>query len=140
MINGVILQKLQSLEQALSELRSLGELNVNTLEGDWRTCRAVERNLQILVEVVIDICQRLIALTGQSPATSGRDAIERSIRTGILSDAPAYRQMAQFRNFIVHRYEQIDAAILVNMVNRQLADFDRFRDEILHHVSQNNSA
>jgi hypothetical protein len=43
MINGVILQKLQSLEQVLSELRSLGQVSVADLNTDWRTHRAVER-------------------------------------------------------------------------------------------------
>lgn len=41
---------------------------------------------------------------------------------------------------IVHRYEQIDTAILVNMVNRHLGDFDRFRDEILRYVRQDNDS
>lgn len=140
MINGVILQKLQSLEQVLAELRTLGQVSVADLQADWRTHRAVERNLQLLVEVVIDVCQRIISLSGQTPATTGREAIERCIRSGILSDTAAYHQMAQFRNFIVHRYEQIDTAILVNMVNRHLGDFDRFRDEILRYVCQDNDS
>lgn len=136
MINGVILQKLQSLEQALAELRSLGPVSTADLATDWRTHRAVERNLQLLVEVVMDICQRIISLSGQSPAATGRQAIERCMQLGVLSDAAAYRQMAQFRNFIVHRYEQIDTTILVDMLNRHLVDFDRFRDEILVYVRQ----
>lgn len=42
--------------------------------------------------------------------------------------------MVRFRNFIVHRYERIDLAILVGMVNRYLSNFDRFREEILNYV------
>jgi len=42
--------------------------------------------------------------------------------------------MIRFRNFIVHRYERVDVEILANMVNRYLADFERFRDEILAYV------
>lgn len=38
------------------------------------------------------------------------------------------------RNFIVHRYERVDVEILVDMVNRHLSDFERFRDEILSYV------
>jgi uncharacterized protein YutE (UPF0331/DUF86 family) len=40
------------------------------------------------------------------------------------------------RNFIVHRYETIDANVLSTVVNRHLPDFDRFRDEILAYVAQ----
>jgi uncharacterized protein YutE (UPF0331/DUF86 family) len=137
MINGVIAAKLQTMDEVLSELRSLGTVGVEQLNQDWRTQRAVERNLQVLVEVAIDVCQRLIALLGQSPATTGTDAIERCIQQGILSDAPAYRQMVRFRNFIVHRYDRIDAAVLVDVVNDQLSVFEQFRNEVLAYVQAN---
>lgn len=42
--------------------------------------------------------------------------------------------MIQFRNFIVHRYEQVDIEILVEIVNRRLSDFERFRNEVLAYV------
>jgi uncharacterized protein YutE (UPF0331/DUF86 family) len=129
MINGVIFQKLQSLDEILTELRSLGTVRIVELEGDWRTRRAVERDLQVLVEIVIDICQRLIALAGQTPAPTSGDAVERCIQLGALSNYDAYRKMVQFRNFVVHRYERVDVTILVDMVNHRLADFERFRAE-----------
>ncbi|MFQ5421788.1 MAG: DUF86 domain-containing protein [Anaerolineae bacterium] len=136
MINGVVLQKLQTLEQTLLELRSLGTVSVAQLEKDWRTWRAIERNLQVLVEIVIDVCQRLLSLTGQSPATTGRDAVARCIQLGVLSDDASYGKMVQFRNFIAHRYERVDVTILVDMVNRRLPDFDRFRDEVLAYTRE----
>ncbi len=130
MINGVIFQKLQSLDEILTELRSLGTVRIAELEGDWRTRRAIERDLQVMVEIVIDVCQRLIALAGQTPAPTSGDAVERCIQLGALSDYDAYRKMVQFRNFVVHRYERVDVAILVDMVNHRLADFERFRAEV----------
>jgi len=131
MLNGVILQKLQSLDETILELQSLGSVSARELLQDWRTRRAVERDLQVLVEVVIDICQRVIALSGQTPATTGGDAVERCIAMGVISDCDSYRQMVRFRNFIVHRYERVDVEILVEMVNRHLEDFVQFRREIL---------
>jgi uncharacterized protein YutE (UPF0331/DUF86 family) len=130
-INGVILRKPETLDTTLSDVRSLGEVSVEQLEGDWRTRRAVERSLQIMVEVVLDVCQRIISLAGQSPATTGIEGVQRCIQLGALSDFRPYRQIIQFRNFIVHRYERVDTVILVDMVNRRLPDFERFRDEIL---------
>jgi uncharacterized protein YutE (UPF0331/DUF86 family) len=130
MINGVIFQKLQSLDEILTELRSLGTVRIADLEGDWRTRRAIERDLQVMVEIVIDICQRLIALAGQTPAPTSGDAVERCIQLGALSNYDAYRKMVQFRNFVVHRYERVDVAILVDMVNHRLSDFERFRAEV----------
>jgi len=139
MINGIILQKLQTLEEILLELRSLGRISTEQLQNDWRTWRAVERDLQILVEVVIDVCQRLISLAEQTPSTTGTGAIERCVQLGALSNSEPYRKMVQFRNFIVHRYERVDIAILVEIVNRRLGDFDQFRNEIIAYV-QHSSA
>ena len=106
------------------------------MENDWRTQRAIERNLQVLVEVVIDICQRLIVLENQTPAATSADAIDRCIQLGAFPPHDFYRKMAQFRNFIIQRYEKVDTAILVDMVNRRLSDFDRFRSEILDYVNK----
>lgn len=44
--------------------------------------------------------------------------------------------MVQFRYFVVYRDEYIDNAVLVDMVNRQLMDFDRFRNEILAYTNK----
>ena len=133
-INGVILQKLGVLDQVLGELRSLGAITTHQLESDWRTRRAVERDLQILVEIVVDVCQRILSLAGQTPAATGADAIEACTRLGALSSPDPYRKMIQFRNFVVHRYDRVDPAILVEIVNRRLCDFEQFRDEVLAHV------
>ena len=132
MINGVILQKLQALDETLIELGSLGTVTSKTLDEDWRTRRAVERELQILVEIVIDVCQRIISLAGQTPAASASEAVERCVQLGVLSNDEAYRKMVQFRNFVVHRYEDIDVSILADIVSNRLEDFRHFRDEVLH--------
>ncbi|MCA9972127.1 MAG: DUF86 domain-containing protein [Anaerolineales bacterium] len=137
MINGVIANKLQTLDEVLVELRSLGMVDAKQLKSDWRIQRAIERDLQILVKVVIDVCQRLLALTEQSPAATGGDAIARCMQLGILSDSEAYRQMVRFRNFIVHRYDRIDPLILVDVFNKRLSDFEQFRDEVLAYVKNN---
>lgn len=137
MRNGVIAQKLQTIDEVLNELRSLGQVDADTLKRDWRVQRAVERDLQVLVEIVIDVCQRLIALAGQSPSATGSGAVERCIQLGALSNREAYRQMVRFRNFIVHRYDHVDAAVLVDVVNNRLGDFEQFRDEVLAYVQTN---
>jgi uncharacterized protein YutE (UPF0331/DUF86 family) len=60
-----------------------------------------------------------------------------SVQLGVLSDNDAYRDMVRFRNFIVHRYENIDVEILAFVLNRRLFDFEQFRDEVLAYVRKN---
>lgn len=131
MRNGVILNKLQVLDEVLGELSSLVGITTKVLRNDWKTRRAVERDLQVLVEIVVDVCQRIIALDNETPATTSGEAVERCIKKGIISDRDAYRKMVQFRNFVVHRYENVDVEILADVVNNRLSDFDAFRSEIL---------
>jgi len=132
-VNGIILKKFEIMEEVLAELRSLGQVTAVDLQRDWRTKKAIERNLQILVEIVIDVCQRIIALSKQTPASSGKAAIERCVKLGVLSSEDTYAKMVQFRNVVVHRYENIDPVILADIVRLRLGDFEQFRDEVLQH-------
>ncbi len=134
MINGVVLRKLEALDKVISELASLGKVSVEQLQRDWVMRRAVERDLQVMVEIVINICQRLISAANLPPASTGSEAIKRCVALGALSSEEPYRRMVQFRNFIVHCYEQVNVEILVSLVNRRLDDFRRFRMEILRHA------
>ena len=134
MINGVVLRKLESLDETLRELESLGQVSVDMLADDWRTRRAIERDLQVLVEIALDICQRLISLANEVPVSSGSAAVRKCVELGVLSGADPFRKMVQFRNFIVHRYEQVDIGILVGMVNVNLKDFKQFKTEVLNYV------
>ena len=139
-VNGVFIGKLQHLDEILAKLRSLGPLNRTQLDTDWRTKMAVERAIQVLVEIIIDVSQRVIAEDGQTPAGSGREAIERCVQMGVLSSIEPYQRMIQFRNFVVHLYEQVETMFLVDIVNKRLADFESFRDEVLAYAEQSNTA
>ena len=135
MINGIIYGKLQTLDKTLVELRSLGHVTREQLRQDWRTRKAIERNLQILTEIVIDVCQRILTLADQTPATTSAEAVQRCVELKALSSMEPYRKMVQFRNFIVHRYEHIDVEILVDIMNNRLTDFEVFRKEICHYAA-----
>lgn len=133
-VNGVISGKLKNLDTVLSRLRSLGAVNEQQLE-DWVLHSAIERNLQVAVEIVIDICHRLNSLSGRSPAASARDAVEGCVKLGVLSSTDTLSHMIGFRNLVVHRYEYVETRILIDIVNNHLDDFDDFRAKVLDYVS-----
>ncbi len=136
MINGVVLRKLESLYEVLRELESLGPVTIDILADDWLTWRAIERDLQVLVEIVLDVCQRLISVADEVLATTGSAAVKKCVELGALSGTDPFRKMVQFRNFIVHRYEQVEVGILAGMVNDNLKDFKQFKVEVLNYVRQ----
>ena len=138
MINGAITRKLNLLDENIRKLESLGKVTTAQLNENWQMKFAIERNLQITIEIVIDICQRIISLEGDAPVAKSTESIERCVEIGALSKNEAYKKMVQFRNFIVHRYEQIDTEILVAMVNNRLDDFKEIKKDILNYAKAKN--
>lgn len=128
--NGVILKKFGVLDDEITRLRGMGELTTAVLNADHFLKHGVERSLQICVEIVVDVAQRILSLEGRPPAATAFDALQSLETMGILAHAERYRPMIQFRNFIVHRYEHIDTEILTAILRKHLDDFDAYRDEI----------
>ena len=114
----------------VARLRGLGEVTVARLDGDHFLKHGVERALQICVEVVIDVAQRILSLEGRPPAPTAFDALSGLEAMGVIASAERYRTMVQFRNFIVHRYERVDSVVLVDILSHHLDDLTAFRDEV----------
>ncbi len=100
------------------------------LDADHFLKHGIERALQICVEVVIDVAQRILSVQGRQPAPTAFDALEALETMGILNSAEKYRPMVQFRNFVVHRNERVDTALLVDILDKHLSDLTDFRDEV----------
>ena len=130
------LGKIRNLEEVLAELRSLGDLTEERLSREWVVRRAVERDLQVGVEIVLDICHRLLALAGNAPVSTGRQAIESCVEIGVLESIGPYGEMIGFRNMVVHRYDRIEPKLLVELVNHRLHDFDTFKRQVLAYVAR----
>ena len=48
----------------------------------------------------------------------------------MIASAEHYRAMIQFRNFVVHRYENVDSSVLISILDNHLDDLAAFRDEV----------
>ncbi|MCK5269961.1 MAG: DUF86 domain-containing protein [Sedimentisphaerales bacterium] len=129
--NGVIQRKFALLDKYLLQLQSsLRDVGFETFRDDWVQQRMTERALQVMVEIVIDIAERIIAVQNAGPAASATEAIEKLVELDVLKSAKPYINMVRFRNLIVHQYEEIDPEILYNLARNQLEDFRQFRNEI----------
>jgi uncharacterized protein YutE (UPF0331/DUF86 family) len=129
-INGVVESKLRFLEQILADLESwpLGDLAEFARNSMLR--RAVERALQLGVESMIDVSERILAARHLAPADTAAQNFKRLQEVGVLKDADRYAEMVRFRNFIVHRYEQIEPEIIYGLARNKLGHFREFIDEI----------
>ena len=131
--NGIISKKISAIQERLIKIRSLLPLKTNHLSKDYFLKSGIERTLQVCVEAMIDIANRVNSISGYSPVTESFESIKRLEDLKILKNAEKYRMVIKFRNLIVHRYESIDNAELVNICNNCLSDFDDFIYEIENH-------
>lgn len=127
----MVQRKLALLDTQVVNLeKHLAGVSRERFEGDWMLRSMAERALQVSVEIVIDICERIIALAGAGPVASASDAVRRAADLGVLSSVDPYVDMVKLRNLIVHEYEEIDPALLYELATARLAVFRRFRDEL----------
>ncbi len=132
--NGVIARKLAILDDQLLHLRQeLKDVSYEAFGRSWAMQRMAERALQVMVEVVIDVAERVIALHNAGPTGSAADTIEKLALLGIIESAEPYLPMVRFRNFVVHRYEYVATDILYAVATKHLDTFVRFRQEIEKH-------
>jgi uncharacterized protein YutE (UPF0331/DUF86 family) len=130
-INGVIQRKLSLMDHDLLRLKqAMAGVDLKGFKDNWGLQRIAERTLQVMVEIVIDVCERIVALKGAGPAATAGEAVEKMVQLGILQSAEPYRSMVRFRNLIVHQYEEIDPAILYDLATNRLDAFRQFRAEI----------
>lgn len=129
--NSVVQRKLESFDTTLDHLRRYLPVNYQAFSEDWGLQKIVERALQILVEIMIDISQRIISLKGDVPPRASTEAILKLKEYGIIQDEAVYVKMLRFRNYLVHNYDALDTAILYDIITKRLNDFERFKREIL---------
>lgn len=99
---------------------------------DTRLRKAVERSLQVSMEICLDIGRRLIALEGFRYPDDNQSvfailAEERIVPANLL---PALLDMARFRNLVVHDYARIDDAKVYAILRTRLGDFDAFAEAV----------
>ena len=129
--NSIIQRKFALLDKNLLQIRnSLKDVDLETFKNTWTLQMMAERVLQVMVEIVIDIADRIIAIEKAGPAASSAEAIEKLVELEVIKSVEPYKNMIRFRNLIVHQYEQIDPEIVFDIAKNKLDSFRKFRDEI----------
>jgi uncharacterized protein YutE (UPF0331/DUF86 family) len=129
-------RKLTEIETYLSQIKEFSKIPVPRYRKDWKTQRIVERTLQILIELCIDVANHLISDKGMRLPTSYADAFRVLMENKVISKNlfRTMEKMAKFRNVIVHQYEEIDPAIVVSILHKNLDDFQKYTVAIIKYL------
>ena len=129
--NGVIQRKFSLLDQHLLQLQQhLAGVEFSTFKDDYALRCMTERALQVMVEIVIDIAERIIAIENAGPVATAAEAIGRLVDLNVLASSQPYVDMVRFRNLIVHQYEEVDPELVFSIAKNKLDAFRQFRNEI----------
>jgi uncharacterized protein YutE (UPF0331/DUF86 family) len=128
--NGPIEAKLRIIEEKLLEIESWKIISFQQLQQNTMLRNATERALQVAIESIIDVCERILALESIPAPETSADVVKKIMELGIITENSEYLEMIRFRNFIVQRYEKIDLEIIYAIVSKKLSLFRNFIHEI----------
>jgi uncharacterized protein YutE (UPF0331/DUF86 family) len=122
----LVSKKLALIETSVQELKTLAR--PEQIRHDVREERFVEHTLQIAIQAALDVASHIVADDRLGEPRTNRELFDLLERYGwIPADlASSLRQMAGFRNILVHGYEIVDLAVVEEIVRNDLDDLLRF--------------
>jgi uncharacterized protein YutE (UPF0331/DUF86 family) len=134
----LILRKLSDLQEYLDQIREFRGIGVRNYTADWKAQRIIERTLQMMIECCIDIAGHIISEKSFRTPTTYTEMFGILHENGIVSTGllASLEKMARCRNLIVHRYDRIDAEIIVGILKKNLDDFSLFKHSIVEFLNK----
>jgi len=122
----LVAKKLALIETCVQELRTLGGLA--DMRQDIRQQRFVEHTLQIAIQAALDVASHLVSDARLGEPRTNRELFDLLARGSVISAqlAGTLKNMAGFRNILVHGYQDVDLAIVRDIVEHRLDDLLAF--------------
>ena len=116
--------KLDIIPENLEKLEILRAMGYEKFTSDFRNIDSALHRLQTSIQALVDIGGYIIASLGlRTPGSSG-EVIDILVEHGLLhkEHQDRYISMIQFRNRIVHFYNEVDLRILYQILQEELVD------------------
>jgi uncharacterized protein YutE (UPF0331/DUF86 family) len=122
----LIAKKLAQIDTCLSDLRRLATPEL--LQTDIRERRFVEHTLQIAIQAALDVASHIVSDGRLGEPQTNRDLFDLIANAGWLEPAQAgpLKNMASFRNVLVHGYDDVDLDIVRSILRVHLNDLADF--------------
>lgn len=107
-------------------------------KSDKKTQRYVERTLQIDIEACLDLANHIISAKGFREPSSNADAFYILCENKIIpaSFFNKLKDMASFRNLMVHNYAKVDSEKVYGILKRHLKDFDDYLAQVVRFLEK----
>lgn len=126
------------LEEYLEQIREYAGIDIEEYKSDWKAQRVVERTLQMMIETCTDIAEHIIADARMKPPESYTETFKVLYDNGVIDEdlSSELQRMSKFRNILVHQYEEVDASVVILILQRHLGDFSRFKEAVLDYMGR----
>ena len=116
--------KLDLIPENLEKLQVLKGMDYERFASDFRNIDSALHRLQTSIQALVDIAGYIIASLGLRTPSTSAEVIDILIENGLLNEEQRdrYISMIQFRNRIVHFYNDIDLKILFQVLQEELVD------------------
>lgn len=134
----LILRKFTELEEYLKQIKEFSEITAEEYSKDWKAQRIIERTLQMMVEICVDIANHIISDRKYRVPNSYADTFKVLYEEGVLESKvfKMMENMAKFRSIIVHHYDKVDESIVVSILKKHLDDFLVYRDVVIDIITK----
>ncbi len=128
----LVKNKLKKIEQYVEEFKNIKEISFEEFQKNVVIKRFIERNLELAVQQMIDICKHIVSRLNLREPTSYADCFEILKEKEIVSEEnlDRYKNMAKFRNLLIHIYDTVSDKIVFKVFKEHLSDFKEFIKEI----------
>lgn len=126
----LLLKKLAFIETCVQELRTLAR--PERIAHDVREERFIAHTLQLAIQAALDSASHIVSDQRLGEPRTNRELFDLLAKGGWLSSelTATLRDMAGFRNIVVHGYETVDVNILRDIVENRLDDLLDFSRSI----------
>ena len=121
------------LDEYLTLLHQIGKTEKNSFLKDKIIIGSAKYYLQVSIEVCLDIASHIIASEHLRAPRDYADSFSVLNEAGIITSdlCRQLRQMAKFRNRLVHLYSEIDNEHIYGFIQSDLNDFSDFKKTII---------
>lgn len=129
-----IVQKFLQLDEYLGLLRDISRTPINDFLNDKIIIGSAKYYLQVSIECCLDVANHIIASEHFRAPKDYADSFKVIEERGLIpSDlAQKLRQMAKFRNRLVHLYGEVDNAYVYEFMKEDLKDIEELRSHIIN--------
>ena len=127
-----ITNKFLHLDEYLKLLKQVGNTGIEDFTKDKILIGSAKYYLQVSIEVCLDVAGHIIASERFRAPKDYADSFSVLNEAGIISSGLCrrLRQMAKFRNRLVHLYSEIDNEYIYDIIQNDLDDFAKFKKSI----------